>query len=59
VEEGKMIRYWVGEQNHSSEGQQKEWKQASSGSRRMVDPPECNRDLEGETFPGLEERDLR
>jgi hypothetical protein len=40
----------------SPEGQQKEWKQATSGWEH---PPECTRDLGGRRFPGLKERDLR
>jgi hypothetical protein len=53
-----MIRYWVREKDRSPEGQQKECKQATSGIRRLVEPPECTRALEGESLPGLIERDL-
>jgi hypothetical protein len=36
-----------------------EWKQASSGSRRLGEPPECTRDLGGERLLGLKGRELR
>jgi hypothetical protein len=48
---GNKIRYWVVvvKQNGSPEGQQKEWKQATSGgSRGLENPLECTRDLGGE-----------
>jgi hypothetical protein len=60
--DGNMIWYWVGEKGQkgrSSEGQQKEWKQETSGCRRWGEPPECTRDLGGERLSGLKERDLR
>jgi hypothetical protein len=44
-EEGNMIRYWVGGRGLKPEGQQKEWKQATSGVRKRWDSPECTRDL--------------
>jgi hypothetical protein len=33
--EGNLIWYWVREKDRSPEGQQKEWKQAISGGRRL------------------------
>ena len=57
-EEGNMIRYGVGEQERSPEGQQKESKLATSGGRRWGDSPECTRDLGGERLSGLKGRDL-
>jgi hypothetical protein len=41
------------------EGQQKEWKQATSGNSTLREPPECTRDLEGKTISGLKGRYLR
>jgi hypothetical protein len=38
------------------QGQQKEWKQATSGNIRLGDPPECTRDLGGERFSGHKRR---
>jgi hypothetical protein len=35
------------------EGKQKEWKQATSGNRRLGEPTECTRDLGGERLPGI------
>jgi hypothetical protein len=37
-EEGNLIWYWVREKEPSPEGQQKEWKQATSGNRRLGGP---------------------
>jgi hypothetical protein len=54
-----MIRYWGGEQDWSSEGKQKEWKQATLGGRRWGDPLECTRDLRCERSSGLKGKDLR
>ena len=48
-----------GEQDRSSEGQQKEWKQASSRCRRWVYPLECPKDLGGERISGCKGRDLK
>jgi hypothetical protein len=58
-EEKNIIRYWVREKDRSPEGQQKEWKQATSGGRRSRDPPECTRDLGCDRVSGLKMRDLR
>jgi hypothetical protein len=44
---------WGGRQDRSPEGQQNEWKQATSGSRRWGNPPESTSDLEGERLSGL------
>jgi hypothetical protein len=56
-----MIWYWVGEKDLNPEGQQKEWKQATSEDRRLGggDSSERTRDLGGERLSGLKERDLR
>ena len=56
---GELIWYWMREKDLSCEGQQKEWKQATSGNRRLGDPPECTRVLGGETLSGCKGRDLR
>jgi hypothetical protein len=42
-----------------AEGQQKEYKQPTSGNRRVGDSPECTRDLGCERLSGLKGRDLR
>ena len=36
--EGNMVWYWVREKEWSPEGQQKEWKQATPGNRRLGKP---------------------
>jgi hypothetical protein len=36
--EGNLIWYWVREKDWSSAGQQKEWKQATSGNKRLGEP---------------------
>jgi hypothetical protein len=65
VEEGtgrgkcNIIRYWGGERNCSTEGQEKEWKWASSEYRRWDSHLECTRDLGGERLSGLKGRHLR
>jgi len=53
-----MILYWVEEKDRSLEGQQKEWKQATSGGRRLGLPPDYTRNLGGERLSGLKGRDL-
>jgi hypothetical protein len=59
--EGNLIWYWVREKDRSPEGQQKEWKQATSGNRRLGvgGAPECTRDLGGEGLSALKGKDLR
>jgi hypothetical protein len=56
-EEGNVICYWVREKDWIPEGKQKEWKQATSGSR-LGGPPESTRDLGGKRL-SLKGRDLR
>jgi hypothetical protein len=55
---GNIIWYWVREKGWSPEGQQKEWKQATSRNRRLGEPSECIRDLGGERLWGLIGKDL-
>jgi hypothetical protein len=54
-----MIGIGCGERTEIPEGQQKGWKQAIMGGRRLGDPPECTRDLRIERLSGLKERGLR
>ena len=53
-----MIRNW-GRQERSPEGQQNEWKYATSGGRRWGDSLESSRDLGGVRLSGLKGRDIR
>ena len=58
---GRVVReiwIWVTEKDRSPEGQQKGWKQATSGDRRLGDPPECIRDLGGKRLSGRKRKDL-
>jgi hypothetical protein len=48
-----------GRQERSPEGQQNEWKYATSGGGRWVDTLECTRDLGGKRSSGLRGRDFR
>jgi hypothetical protein len=54
-----LSRYWVREKVWSPEVQQKDRKQATSGCRRMGEPPECARDLGSQWLSRLKGRDLR
>ena len=58
-ERGTWLGIGWGKRNEIPEGQQKEWKHATLGGRRLVYPPECTRDLGGERLSGLKERNLR
>ena len=59
-EERNMIRYCGGgEQDWSTEDQQKEWKQKTLLGRRWENLLECTRDLGGERISGFKGRDLR
>jgi hypothetical protein len=57
---GNLIWYWEREKDWSPECQQKEWKQATSGNRRLRgDLPKCTRDLAGKRLLRTKGRDLR
>ena len=61
MRERNLDWYWEKEMDCIPEGQQKEWKQATSGNRSLGggDTPECTRDQEGKVLSGHEGRDLR
>jgi hypothetical protein len=44
-EEGNLIWHWVGGKDGSPEGQQKEWKQVTSGGRRLGEPSRMHQRL--------------
>jgi hypothetical protein len=59
MEERNLIWYQVREKDLSPEGQQKEWKQATLGVRKLRGPSRMHQRPGGERLSGLKERDLR
>jgi hypothetical protein len=57
--EGKVIWYWEREKDLSLVGQQKEYKQANSGNRKLGEFPRMHQRPGRKSLPGLKGKDLR